>query len=68
MFYKNINQCSSDIIVLTQTFLTNSVLDAMLFPPCYKVFSRDRVDECGVRLAVKDQYDAHLNTHVDSLS
>lgn len=70
-FYKNILQSSSDIIALTETFLTSSVLDAELFPSGYKVFRKDRgadVGWGGVLLAVKDQYDAQQITDVDSLA
>lgn len=59
MFYKSVLQCISDIIALTKTFLTSSVLDAELFPPSYRVFKKDSgadVGSGGVLLAVKDRY------------
>lgn len=68
-FYKNVHQCLSDIIALTETFLTSSVLfHAELFPPGYKVFRKDGAADVGwggVLLAVKNRYDAHLITDVD---
>lgn len=70
-FYKNVLQSASDIIALTETFLTSSILDAELFPPGYRIFRKDRGADAGwggVLLAVKDRYHAHLITDVDGWS
>ncbi|CAG4990002.1 unnamed protein product [Colias eurytheme] len=60
-----------DIIALTETFLTSSVLSGELFPPGYEVLRADRAGDVGwggVLLAVRDCYTLHRLTNVDGLT
>lgn len=41
-FYRNLCQCSYDIILLTETWLTDSISDTELFSRDYMVWRRDR--------------------------
>lgn len=58
-FYNNLLACPSEMVALTETFLTSSVSNAELFPTGYVVLRRDRGNDVGwggVLLAVRDCY------------
>ncbi|KAJ2950561.1 hypothetical protein O0L34_g8806 [Tuta absoluta] len=72
VFYNNVSTLnSSDIIVLTETFLVSSVHDAELFPPGYVVLRSDRAGDVGwggVLIAIKDCYSARMLIDIDGLT
>ncbi|KAH9636137.1 hypothetical protein HF086_007089, partial [Spodoptera exigua] len=70
-FYNSVSASSSDLVILTETFLNSSVHDAELFPPEYIVLRRDRQGDVGwggVLLAVKSSYSVQRITNIDQLT
>lgn len=58
--YSLIASTDSDVIVLTETWLSSSIIDMEIFPNVsgYNMFRRDRTcgREGGVRIAIKDSF------------
>lgn len=71
LLFHNVSVTQYDIIALTETFLTDSVMNGELFPAGYVVLRRDRVEDAGwggVLLAVKEEYSVCMITDVDGLT
>lgn len=70
-FLHNVSQSNYDIIALTETFLTSSVMDGELFPMGYTVVRKDRAGDSGwggVLLAVRDCFSVRVIEKVDGLT
>lgn len=68
MFYNNIRTITSDIVILTETFLNSTVNDAEIFPPEYCVLRKGRPGDVGVLLSAKNCYNIKRITNVDNLT
>eukprot|EP00914_Ancora_sagittata_P024895 GHVO01049672.1.p2 GENE.GHVO01049672.1~~GHVO01049672.1.p2 ORF type:complete len:141 (-),score=4.01 GHVO01049672.1:1098-1520(-) len=43
----NITQCNADVVAITETWLTDTVLDHELLPPRFSIHRKDRRETCA---------------------